>query len=72
MRQWVIIGIAGLTLIALIIGGIMMAKRWVSSIALHTAIVKPAPHIECVTATSVDGIAIDCNWSEKQKEESVK
>lgn len=50
--------------VILVIGSILMFKRWVSSVAVYTKIERPAPNVECVVATSVDGIAMDCNWQE--------
>lgn len=56
--------IGGVLFCVLVIGGILMFKRWVSSVAVYTKMERPAPNVECVVATSVDGIAMDCNWQE--------
>lgn len=63
MKYWHMMA-AFLLVAVLLVVGYFTVLRWVASVAVHMKVSKPAPHIECVTATSVDGIALACNWNE--------
>ncbi len=59
-----IIYIGGTLAILLVAVLVLFSVGWVSKKISEVIVINPAPHIECVKITTLEGVAIDCNWRE--------
>ena len=58
MKEWLFGALAFL----LVLGVVLMAIRWFSSVTTAVNVFEPEPGVRCVQVTSNDGLALHCDW----------
>lgn len=61
MKNALIFAACGVITLVVVLA-VSAGTRWFSNATTSVSVTKPKPGVECVLASTTNGVALDCNW----------